>query len=110
MTPTVLPLYSPFAFDANGTAGHGEVRIADALACADVIFPSVPRASHDIVSQTTFADRSSGMRTGVVDREEGPGDVEQRDPDSVHLDGLPGSRRNVFRRGDGHEFRHGLHA
>jgi hypothetical protein len=94
------------AFDADGAAGHGEVWIALPLACADVEFPPVPRACHDLAGQMAFADRSSCVRTGIVDREKRTGNVEQRDPHSIHLDGLSGSRWNVFYRGDGYEFRH----
>jgi hypothetical protein len=94
------------AFDADGTAGDGEVRVALSLAGANIELPSVPWTGHDISGEMTFADRSSRVRAGIVDCEKRTAHIEQGDPDSIHLDRLSGSRWNIFRRGDGHEFRH----
>jgi hypothetical protein len=47
------------------------------------------------------------MWARVVDGVEASIDVEQRDPNSLDVDGPSGSRRNVFYRRDGDEFTHG---
>src|SRR5215831_6301726 len=97
------------AFHTDRTAGDGDVRIAVPLAGADVELPSVPWTGHDLTGQLAFTDRPSCVRTGVVDREKRTGHVEQRDPDSIHLNRLSGSRLNVVCRGNGYEFRHECH-
>lgn len=97
------------AFDTDRTAGDGDVRIAVSLAGADVELPSVPWTGHDLSGQLAFAHRPAGVRAGVVDREKRTGHVEQRDPDSIHLNRLSGSRFNIVGRGDCDEFRHEFH-
>ena len=81
-------------------AGDREIRIAVTLAGADVELPSVPWTGDDLAGERAFADRSSCVRTGIVDRKKRTVHVEQRDPHSVDVDGLAGTRRNLF------DFRH----
>ena len=62
-------------FDPYGTAGDGDVRILRSFAGLYVESPSVPRTFDDVVIEMAFPERSSHMRTGVVDGVEGPIDI-----------------------------------
>lgn len=94
-------------FDPYGTAGDGDCRILRSFAGLYVESPSMPRTFDDVAFQMPFSERSSRMWTGVVDSVEGSVDIKQGNPDSLDLDGLPASRRNVFYFGDGNKFTHG---
>ena len=94
--------------DPYGTAGDGDCRILQSFAGLYVESPSMPRTFDDVAFQMPFSERSSRMWTGVVDRVEGSIDIEYGNSDSLDLDGLPASRRNVFHFSNGNKFRHGV--
>ena len=54
----------------------------------------MPRTFDDVAIQMAFSERSSRMRTGVVDGVEGPVDIKQGNPDPLDFDGPSGPRRN----------------
>jgi len=95
------------AFDADRAAGNREVGVVGSLAATDVKFPSMPGAFDNIAGQRAFSERSSRMGAGIVDCVERSVDVEQGDPDSLHLNRLSCSRWKVLDPCDGHEFPHG---
>jgi hypothetical protein len=67
----------------------------------------MPRTLDDVTIQMTFSERSSRMRTGVVDGVEGSLDIKQGNPDPLDFDCPSGPRRNFLYRRDGKKIRHG---
>src|SRR5580765_4132777 len=93
-------------FDPDGTAGDGDLRILRSFAGVYVEAPSVPRTLDDMAIQLTFSERSSRMRTGVIDGVERSIDIEQCNPGPVDFDSPSSPRRNLFYRRNIHKFRH----
>jgi len=63
-------------FDSNGTAGDGDRRILRSFSGLYVESPSVPRTFDDVAFEMALSERSSCMRTGIVDGVEVSGDIE----------------------------------
>jgi hypothetical protein len=93
-------------FDPDGTAGEGDLRILRSFAGVYVETPSVPRTLDDRAIQMTFSERSSRMRTGVVDGVERSVDIKECNPSPVDFNGPSSPRRNLFYRCDVDKFRH----
>ena len=94
-------------FDPYGTTGDGDARIFRSFAGLYIESPSVPRTFDDVAIQMAFSERSSRMRTGVVDGVEGSVDIKQGNPGLLDFDGPSGPRRNFLCRRDGDKLRHG---
>jgi hypothetical protein len=94
------------SFDPDGTAVDGDGWILRSFAGLYVESPSVPRTFDDVAIQMPFSERSSRMRTGVVDGVEGSVDIKQGNPDPLDFDRPSGPRRNFLCRRDGDKFRH----
>ena len=62
-------------FDPDRTTGDGDVRILRSCAGSYIESPSVPRTFDDVAIQMAFSERSSRMRTGIVDGVEGSVDI-----------------------------------
>lgn len=94
------------AFDAHLTTSDLEILVAHSLAGDHVEFPAVPGALNDGPAQHALSQWASGVRAGIVDGVKRSIDVVQGDPDSVDLDGFPGSRGNVLYARDTDESAH----
>ena len=78
----------------------------DIAAVGEVESRSVPRTDYLGPLQVAFGKRRAAVRTGVIDREEGAVNVEQRQPALTDLNGYPGPGWHVFRLGDLVELSH----
>ena len=94
------------SFDSDVTAGDGDLRILRSFAGLYVEAPAVPWTLDDMAIQMTFSERSSCMRTGVVDGVERSIDIKQCNPSPVDFDSPSSPGRNLFYRRDVDKFRH----
>lgn len=86
--------------DPHLDAGHADVGIFPPLTGMDVESPSVPGAYDQVTIQTTFAQRSAGVRTGVVDGQKRAVDIAERKENAVDFNGAASPGRDLIHLGD----------
>ena len=72
-------------FNLHGITGDFELGILRSLTGPDVIAPAMPRAFNRISSQSSFSQRSSGVRTGIIEGINRSINVEESHSDSIRL-------------------------
>src|ERR1700733_11295327 len=76
-------------------ASQLDARVVEIRAGRDVVFPAVPRADDRGAVEFPLRQRAAAMLAGVVDREEPPARVEQRNLLAVRLDQFAGALGQV---------------
>jgi len=77
------------ALHLHGVGRDFNLAVGGEFAGANIVFPHVPGAGHDVAFERALAQRPAAMVARVIDGVNRPTDVEERDGFAVYIYGLP---------------------